>query len=193
MGLSDWQTVWFGIWWWWYYPTPSEGWVRGGTPRRPNSWATPQGLDQRSRIEREEPKIDLRRGSEAGQSRRRWLRSCGGCPQALHLHQRPATSSWWCSPLPNGDGSKGQDRSPEGLGRKVAPIVLVWHLAINNGAGLIISNVLHVQFYCPVICDRCLLATESCQRKLQRTKELWQPKSSMLAMLFKSLAWKMYL
>ena len=58
-------------WWWWYYPTPSEGWGRGGTPRRPNSRATPQGLDHRSRIEREEPKIDLRRGSEAEQSRRR--------------------------------------------------------------------------------------------------------------------------
>ena len=69
--------------WWWYYPTPSEGWGRGGTPRRPNSRATPQGLDHRPRIEREEPKIDLRRGSEAGQSRRRWLRSCRGCPQAL--------------------------------------------------------------------------------------------------------------
>jgi len=27
-------------------PTPSEGWERGGTPRRPNSRATPQGLDQ---------------------------------------------------------------------------------------------------------------------------------------------------
>ena len=61
--------VWW--WWWWYYPTPSEGWGHGGTPRRPNSRATPQGLDHRSRIEREEPKIDLRRGSEAGQSRRR--------------------------------------------------------------------------------------------------------------------------
>ena len=36
-----------------YYPTPSDGWGRGGTPRRPNSRATPQGLDQRSRIERE--------------------------------------------------------------------------------------------------------------------------------------------
>ena len=68
---------------WWYYPTPSEGWGRGGTLRRPNSRATSQGLDHRSRIEREEPKIDLRRGSEAGQSRRRWLRSYRGCPQAL--------------------------------------------------------------------------------------------------------------
>ena len=58
-------------WWWWYYPTPSEGWGRRGTPRRPNSRATLQGLDHRSRVEREEPKIDLRRGSEAGQSRRR--------------------------------------------------------------------------------------------------------------------------
>ena len=52
-------------------PDPFEGWGRGGTPRRPNSRATPQGLDHRSRIEREEPKIDLRRGSEARQSRRR--------------------------------------------------------------------------------------------------------------------------
>ena len=68
---------------WWYYPTPSEGWGRWGTPWRPNSWATPQGLDHRSWIEREEPKIDLRRGSEAGQSRKKWLRSCRGCPQAL--------------------------------------------------------------------------------------------------------------
>ena len=70
-------------WWWWYYPTPFEGWGRGGTPRRPNSRATPQGLDHSSRMEREEPKIDLRRGSEAGQSRRRWLRSCRECPQTL--------------------------------------------------------------------------------------------------------------
>ena len=44
-----------------YYPTPSPS----------NSRATPQGLGHRSRIEREEPKIDLQRGSEAGQSRRR--------------------------------------------------------------------------------------------------------------------------
>ena len=58
-------------WWWWYYPTPSEGWRRGGTSRKPNSRTTPQGLDHRSRIEREQPKIDLRRDSEAGQSRRR--------------------------------------------------------------------------------------------------------------------------
>jgi len=35
--------------WWWCYPTPSEGLGRGGTPRRPNSRATPQGLDQRSK------------------------------------------------------------------------------------------------------------------------------------------------
>ena len=57
--------------WWWYYLTPSEGWGCGGTPQRPNNRATPQGLDHRSRIEREEPKIDLSRGSEAGQSRKR--------------------------------------------------------------------------------------------------------------------------
>ena len=51
-------------------PLPRD-WGRGGTPRRPNSRATPQGLDHRSRIERDELKIDLRRGSEAGQWRRR--------------------------------------------------------------------------------------------------------------------------
>ena len=42
----------------------------------------------------------------------------------VKLHQRPATSTWWCSPLPNGDRSKWQDRSPKGLDRKVALIVL---------------------------------------------------------------------
>jgi len=38
-------------WWWWCYPTPSEGWKRGGTPWRPNSRATPQGLDHRSKMD----------------------------------------------------------------------------------------------------------------------------------------------
>ena len=28
--------------------------------------------------------------------------------QSQLLHQRPATSTWWCSPLPNGDGSKSR-------------------------------------------------------------------------------------
>jgi len=36
---------------WWYYPIPSEGWGCGGTPQRPNSRATPQGLEQRSKME----------------------------------------------------------------------------------------------------------------------------------------------
>ena len=35
--------------WWWYYPAPSEGWGRGGTPRRPNGRATLQGLVHRER------------------------------------------------------------------------------------------------------------------------------------------------
>ena len=48
-------------------PIPRDG----GAERRPNSRATPQGLDHRLKIKREEPKIDLPRGSEAGQSRRR--------------------------------------------------------------------------------------------------------------------------
>jgi len=69
--------------WWWYYPTPSEEWGRGGTPRRPNSRATPQGLDQRSKME-VVPKIARRKGSDAGQSRRRLVKSCRECPQALH-------------------------------------------------------------------------------------------------------------
>ena len=30
------------------YPTPSEGWGHGGKPWSPRSWATLQGLDQRS-------------------------------------------------------------------------------------------------------------------------------------------------
>ena len=42
----------------------------------------------------------------------------------VFLLRRPAASSWWCSPLPNEDGLKRQDRSPEGLDQKVAPIVL---------------------------------------------------------------------
>ena len=50
-------------------PTFSEVWGRGETPRRPNSRATPKGLDHRSRIEREEPKIDLRRGVQRQDSR----------------------------------------------------------------------------------------------------------------------------
>jgi len=37
--------------WWWCYPTPSEGWGREETTRRPKSRATPQGLDQRSKME----------------------------------------------------------------------------------------------------------------------------------------------
>jgi len=37
------------IWWWWCYPTPSEGWGCGGTPWRPNSLVTPQGLDHTQR------------------------------------------------------------------------------------------------------------------------------------------------
>jgi len=49
--------------WWWCYPTPSEGWGRGGTPRRLNIRATPQGLDQRSKMEEVVPNMARRRGS----------------------------------------------------------------------------------------------------------------------------------
>jgi len=57
--------------WWLYYPTPSEGWGRGETPRRPNSRATPQGLDQMSKMEEVVPKMARRRGLDAEQSRRK--------------------------------------------------------------------------------------------------------------------------
>ena len=39
--LSLLSGTWCHWWWRWYYPTPSEGWGCGGTPRRPNSRATP--------------------------------------------------------------------------------------------------------------------------------------------------------
>ena len=62
------------------------GWGSGGTLHSPNSRATPQVLDERSKIEsvnwRLEPKQDLRRGSEAGRSRWRWWKSCR-CQQML--------------------------------------------------------------------------------------------------------------
>jgi len=57
--------------WWWCYPIPSEGEGRGGTPRRHNSPATSHGLDQKS-------KMAHWRGSDAGQSRRRRVRSAEG-------------------------------------------------------------------------------------------------------------------
>jgi len=47
---------------WWCYPTPSEWCGCGGTPRRPNSRATPQDLDQRSKLEDVVPKLAHRRG-----------------------------------------------------------------------------------------------------------------------------------
>ena len=44
---------------------------RGETTRKPNGRAKPHDLDQRLKIKIAEPKIDLRRRSEAGQSRMR--------------------------------------------------------------------------------------------------------------------------
>jgi len=38
----------------WCYPTPSEGWGHGGSPQRPIR-ATPQGLDQRSKMKDDVP------------------------------------------------------------------------------------------------------------------------------------------
>jgi len=51
------------------YTTHSEG--CGETPHKPNSWATPQGLGQRSKMEEVEPKMARRRGSDERQSIRR--------------------------------------------------------------------------------------------------------------------------
>jgi len=66
-----------------YYPTPSDSWGCEGILRRPNSRATPQYLDQKSKMEEVEPNMERRRGSDAGQSRRGWVRSCRRCSQAL--------------------------------------------------------------------------------------------------------------
>jgi len=40
--------------------------------------------DQRSKMVEAVTKMARRRGSDAGQSGRRWVRSCRECPQALH-------------------------------------------------------------------------------------------------------------
>jgi len=47
-------------------PLPRDGGVKE-LPRRPNSRATPQGMDQRSKMEEVVPKMARRRGSDAGQ------------------------------------------------------------------------------------------------------------------------------
>jgi len=63
--------IFYNPWWWWCYQTSSEGWGRGRTPRRSNSRTTTQDLDQTLQMEETVPKIARRRGSDAGQSRRR--------------------------------------------------------------------------------------------------------------------------
>jgi len=52
-------------------PDLSEGWGHEGTPQRPNSRATPQGMEKRSKMEEVVLKMARRIGSDAGQSRRR--------------------------------------------------------------------------------------------------------------------------
>jgi len=47
-------------------PTLSEGWGSGGTPRRPNILAMPQGLNQRSKIEEVVQTLTCQRGSDVG-------------------------------------------------------------------------------------------------------------------------------
>jgi len=55
--------------WWWCYPTPSEDGdmeeLYGDQTVR-----QPEGLDQRSKMEEAVPKMERRRGSDAGQSTR---------------------------------------------------------------------------------------------------------------------------
>jgi len=51
--------------WWWCYPNYSEGWRHGGIPRRPNSRATPQDLDQKLKWKITVPKMARQRGSDA--------------------------------------------------------------------------------------------------------------------------------
>jgi len=51
-------------------PLPKDG-ARRNTPRRSNSLATPQDLDQKSKMEKVVPKMVHRRGSDAEQSRKR--------------------------------------------------------------------------------------------------------------------------
>jgi len=61
-------------------PLPRD---RGVEKRRSNGWATPQGLYKRSKMEEEVPKMARRIGLDAGQSRRKRVRFCRECPQAL--------------------------------------------------------------------------------------------------------------
>jgi len=83
----------YQCWWWWCYPTPSEGWGRGGTPRRPNSRAIPQGLDQRSKME---------------EVMKQWFQTIGGRPDgraprssclAIHLLDCSASEPFLCAIL----------------------------------------------------------------------------------------------
>ena len=48
-------------------PDSFRGMGARGAPRRPNSRATPQSLEERWRVNSVEPKIDLSKGSEEGQ------------------------------------------------------------------------------------------------------------------------------
>jgi len=63
--------------------TPSEGWKRGKTPRKPNSRATPQSLDQRLKREEVVPKMVRRKSSDA-ESRGGVSQILQRVPQALH-------------------------------------------------------------------------------------------------------------
>jgi len=84
----------------------SEGWGRGGTQRRPNSRATPQGLNQRSKMEEVVLKMARRRlgcGSIQGPTSRR-----------LNVVVRSP-------PLYLRGGPKWRDNYPEGPDNLVAP------------------------------------------------------------------------
>jgi len=55
---------------------PFLGWGHGGIAQRPNSWASPQGLDQRSKIE-VVPNMACWRGSDAGELDIAYMMSAG--------------------------------------------------------------------------------------------------------------------
>jgi len=71
------------LWWWWCYSAlPRNGSVEKfrGDPTvesYPNVWT------RDPRMEEVVPKMLCRRCPYAGQSRRRWVTSCGWCPQTL--------------------------------------------------------------------------------------------------------------
>jgi len=70
-----------------------------------SSRVTPQGLGQRSKT-KVVPKMARRRGSDAGQTRKRWISYCMMYPGTARCLQRLAASSW--DPLPCAKMTEGK-------------------------------------------------------------------------------------